>query len=384
MKRSSERTLVTHQGTLPREPDLREMVVAKEEGQPVDDAKLSERLRGAVADLVQKQVETGIDFVNDGEQAKSGFQYYARVRLAGHEERTPAEGEGPPPRNTSARDRVDYPGFFSRSGSGAYSRRRSFVTGPLKYIGQEAVQSDIANLKAALAGRDIAGGVLMAVAPGTIEHWMHNEYYPSEEDFLFALADAMNEEYRAISDAGLIVHIDDPDLADGWQVYPEMTVSQYREYADVRVEALNRALKGIPPENVILHVCWGSFHNPHTNDLPLGDLIDLFFKVNAQGVSIEQANPRHEWEWAVFEDVKLPDGKILIPGVVGHATDIVEHPELIAQRLVRYANLVGRENVVGGTDCGIGSRVGHGEVAWAKLSALAEGARIATKKLWKD
>jgi 5-methyltetrahydropteroyltriglutamate--homocysteine methyltransferase len=382
MKRSSERILVTHQGTLPRDQDLREMVVAKEEGQIVDEAKLSERLRSAVADLVRKQVEIGIDFVNDGEQAKSGFQYYARVRLAGHEERTYAEGEGPPPRNTSARDRLDYPGFFSRGGTGAYSRRRSFVTRPLKYIGHEAVQTDIDNLKAATVGKNVAGGVLMAVAPGTIEHWMHNEYYPSEEDFLFALADAMNEEYKAITDAGLIVHIDDPDLADGWQIYPEMTVAQYREYADVRVEALNRALKGIAPENVILHVCWGSFHNPHTNDLPLSALIDLFFKVNAQGISIEQANPRHEWEWAVFEDVKLPDGKILIPGVVGHATDIVEHPELIAQRIVRYANLVGRENVVGGADCGIGSRVGHAEVAWAKLLALAEGARIATKKLW--
>jgi 5-methyltetrahydropteroyltriglutamate--homocysteine methyltransferase len=178
------------------------------------------------------------------------------------------------------------------------------------------------------------------------------------------------------------VHIDDPDLADGWQVYPEMSVKDYQAYADVRIEALNRALTGIPPENVILHVCWGSFHNPHTNDLPLSDLIDLFFKVNSQGVSIEASNPRHEWEWSVFEDVKLPPNKVLIPGVVGHATDVVEHPMLVAQRLERYANLVGRENVIAGTDCGIGSRVGHAEVAWAKLSALAEGARIASKKLW--
>ena len=382
MRRSNERILVTHQGTLPREQALREMVIAKEDGKPVDEAALASRLRSAVAEVVRTQIETGIDFVNDGEQAKSGFQYYARVRLSGHEERQDEPGKGPPPRNTSARDRLDYPGFFGRSGSGVYSRRRSFVTGPLKYIGQDAVRADIENLKAAIAGTAVASGLLMAVAPGTIEHWMHNEYYPSQEDFLFALADAMNEEYKAIADAGLVVHIDDPDLADGWQIYPEMTLEEYREYADVRVEALNRALKGIPPENVILHVCWGSFHNPHTNDLPLSNLIDLFFKVNAQGISIEQANPRHEWEWTVFEDTKLPDGKILIPGVVGHATDIVEHPELIAQRLIRYAKLVGRENVIGGTDCGIGSRVGHGEVAWAKLAALAEGARIATKKLW--
>ena len=382
MKRSTDRILVTHQGTLPRAPELREMVVAKEEGQPYDEGALQAGIKSAVNALVQRQLETGIDLVNDGEQAKSGFQYYARVRLAGHEERTPAPGEGPPARNTSARDRVDYPGFFSRGGQGAYSRRRSFVTGPLTYIGQDAVRADIENLKAAIQGTSAAEGVLMAVAPGTIEHWMHNEYYPSEEDFLFALADAMNEEYRAIASAGLIVHIDDPDLADGWQIYPEMSVRDYQAYAAVRVEALNRALKGIPPENVILHVCWGSFHNPHTNDLPLSDLIDLFFEVNSQGVSIEASNPRHEWEWSVFEDVKLPPDKILIPGLVGHVTDVVEHPMLVAQRLERYAKLVGRENIIAGTDCGIGSRVGHAEVAWAKLSALAEGAGIASKKLW--
>jgi 5-methyltetrahydropteroyltriglutamate--homocysteine methyltransferase len=197
-----------------------------------------------------------------------------------------------------------------------------------------------------------------------------------------AIADAMHEEYKAITDAGLIVQIDDPDLADGWQVHQDFDVKQYHDYAEVRVEAINRALKGINPEQVILHVCWGSFHTPHTNDLPLRDIIDLFFKVNSQGVSIEQSNPRHEWEWTVFQDVKLPPEKILIPGVVGHITDMIEHPELVAQRLVRYANLVGRENVIAGTDCGIGSRVSHGEIAWAKFAAMAEGARIASKQLW--
>jgi 5-methyltetrahydropteroyltriglutamate--homocysteine methyltransferase len=373
---------VTHQGTLPRDPELRDMVVAKEDGKPYDEAKLAKRTRDAVKEVVQKQVEIGIDLVNDGEQSKSGFQYYARVRLSGHEELNLQAGEGPPPLNTSARDRLQYPGFFSRSGGGAYTRRRSFVTGPLKYIGQEAVKADIDNLKAAIEGKDVAAGVIMCVAPGTIEHWMHNDYYPSQEAFLFGVADAMLEEYKAITDAGLIVHIDDPDLADGYQIYPEMSVADYRKYADLRVEALNRALNGIPPEQVILHVCWGSFHNPHTNDLPLSDLIDLFFKVNAEGVSIEQSNPRHEWEWSVFEKVKLPSDKVLIPGVIGHVTDVVEHPELVAQRLIRYANLVGPENVIAGTDCGIGSRVGHAEVAWAKLAAMAEGARIASKRLW--
>jgi 5-methyltetrahydropteroyltriglutamate--homocysteine methyltransferase len=244
------------------------------------------------------------------------------------------------------------------------------------------VQQDIANLKSAMATQGVEDGVLMSIAPGTIEHWMHNEHYASEEDFLMAIADAMHEEYKAITDAGLIVQIDDPDLADGWQVHTEMDVAQYHAYADVRVEAMNHALRGIDPAKVILHVCWGSFHTPHTNDLPLRDIIDLFFKVNSQGVSIEQSNPRHEHEWAIFKDIKLPSDKILIPGVVGHITNMVEHPELVAQRLVRYANLVGRENVIAGTDCGIGSRVMHGEVAWAKLAAMAEGARIASKELW--
>jgi 5-methyltetrahydropteroyltriglutamate--homocysteine methyltransferase len=382
LKRSEQRILVTHQGTLPREQDLREMVVAKESGESHDEAALNARIKSAVNTLVDRQIQAGIDYVNDGEQSKSGFQYYARLRLSGHEVRQLAPGEGPPPLNTSARDRNQYKGFFARGGARPFSRSQSFVTGPLTYIGQEAVSQDIANLKAAIGGKDVSEGLLMCVAPGTIEHWMHNEYYNSQEDFLFALADAMNEEYKTIAEAGLIVHIDDPDLADGWQVWPEMIIPEYRKYAEVRVEALNRALKGIPSESVILHVCWGSFHNPHTNDLPLSDLIDLFFKVNSQGVSIEQANPMHEWEWEVFEKTKLPQGKILIPGVVGHNTDVVEHPRLVAQRLVRYANLVGRENVIAGTDCGIGSRVGHGEIAWAKLDALGEGARIASKELW--
>jgi 5-methyltetrahydropteroyltriglutamate--homocysteine methyltransferase len=382
MKRSTDRILVMHQGTLPREQELRDMVVAKEQGKPYDEAALASGIKSAVERLVDEQVRSGIDIVNDGEQSKSGFSYYVRTRLSGHEERIVTSGEGEAPRNTSGRDRIDFPGFFGRSQGGVYTRSQSFLTGPVGYIGQEAVQTDIANLKASLQGKDVAGGVLMSIAPGTIEHWMHNEHYGSEEDFLMAIADAMHEEYKAITDAGLLVQIDDPDLADGWQVYPEMSVAEYHAYADVRVEALNRALRGIPPESVILHVCWGSFHNPHTNDLPLREIIDLFFKVNSQGVSIEQSNPRHEHEWALFQDVKLPSDKVLIPGVVGHITNMVEHPDLVAQRLVRYARLVGRENVIAGTDCGVGSRVAHGEIAWAKLRAMAEGARIASKELW--
>jgi 5-methyltetrahydropteroyltriglutamate--homocysteine methyltransferase len=384
MQRSTQRILVMHQGTLPRSDDLRDRVAAKAEGKPYDPEALSGDIRKAVASSVQQQLQTGIDIVNDGEQSKLNFSYYIRERLSGHEERdVEAPSPDAAPRNTYGRDAIQFPGYFSRGGRGSFRRRQSFCVAALSYVGQQAVQTDIENLKAAMTGSNATAGVLMSISPGTIEHWMHNEHYGSEEDFLYAVADAMHEEYKAITDAGFLVQIDDPDLADGWQVYPEMSLDEYRKYAAVRVEALNHALRDIPPEQVILHVCWGSFHNPHTNDLPLRDLIDLFFRVNAQGVSIEQSNPRHEHEWKVFESVRLPADKVLIPGVVGHITDMIEHPELVAQRLVRYANLVGKENVIAGTDCGIGSRVGHAEIAWAKLEALAEGARLASQELWR-
>ena len=220
------------------------------------------------------------------------------------------------------------------------------------------------------------------IAPGTIEHWLWNEHYQSDEECLFAIAYAMHEEYTAITGAGILLQSDDPDLPDGWQMYPDMTVEAYRVYAERRVEALNHALRGIPPEMVRLHVCWGSGHGPHTNDIPLRDIVDLVLKVRAGCYSVEAANPRHEHEWEVWLDTRLPEGKTLMPGVVGHASDVVEHPQLVAQRLVRFADLVGRENVIAGTDCGLGSRVGHPEIAWAKLRALIDGAHLATKALW--
>ncbi len=377
MKKSNERILATHQGTLPRDPELRELVLARDAGKPHDAAKLDARLKTVVREMVGKQRSLGIDLVNDGEQSKSGFQYYTRSRFSGFESRAAAPQQKA--RFPYDRDRRDFPGFFSRS---PLTRDWSFVTGPLQYIGHDQLRTDIENLKAAIPGSGAAEGVIMAVAPGTIEHWMQNEYYKSQEDFVFALAAVMAVEYKAITDAGLILHIDNPDLADGWQMFPEMSVAEYHAYADLRISALNKALEGIDPARVIFHVCWGSYHNPHTNDLPLAELIDLFFKVRAQAISIEASNPRHEHEWTVFEKVKLPPDRILIPGVVGHVTDMIEHPELVAQRLVRYANLVGRENIMAGTDCGLGSRVGHAEICWAKLNALAEGARIASRTLW--
>lgn len=394
MKRSTDRILVSHAGTLPRPDDLREMMTSGE-----GDA-FKGRLPSAVAEVARRQAEAGIDIINDGEMGKrGGFSNYVQERLSGLEFREYSPGEGPQPRDITGRDRKDFPGFFAGGGGGiarpaaagaaasAPARpggvnRPVFCTGPVTYTGQTAVKTDIDNLRAALASVTVEEAFLPAIAPGTIEHWLWNQHYPDDEAFLFAIADAMHEEYKAITDAGFMLQIDDPDLADGWQMYPEMTVAAYRGYAELRVEAINRALRGIPESSVRLHFCWGSGHGPHKNDIALEHIVDILLKVRAQCYSIEASNPRHAHEWRVWEKVKLPDGKTLMPGVVGHVTDVIEHPELVAERLVRYADLVGRENLIAGTDCGIGSRVGHGEICWAKLEAMAEGARIATKQLW--
>jgi 5-methyltetrahydropteroyltriglutamate--homocysteine methyltransferase len=255
-------------------------------------------------------------------------------------------------------------------------------TGPLTFVGHTALQADIDNLRAAVQGLPDVEPFLSAVAPGTIEHWMQNDYYQNAEDFLAAIADAMHEEYKAITDAGFLLQIDDPDLADAWQIQRHMRVADYRQFAALRIEALNYALRDIPEESVRFHMCWGSYHGPHTCDIPLRDIVDLVLTVKAVGYSIEASNPCHDHEWQVWKDVKLPDGKVLIPGVVGHASDFVEHPELVAERLMKYASVVGRERVIAGTDCGLGTRVGHPKIAWAKFQSLVAGARLATRQLW--
>jgi 5-methyltetrahydropteroyltriglutamate--homocysteine methyltransferase len=252
---------------------------------------------------------------------------------------------------------------------------------PLHYIGRDAVDVDIANLKDALPGGSTAG-YLTAIAPGTVEHWLFNRHYRTDEEFLFAIADALHDEYKAVTDAGLLLQIDDPDLPDGWQMFPNMSTGEYQKYAQLRVEALNHALRDCPRESVRLHVCWGSGHGPHVNDIPLDDIVDVVLQVDAGCISIEAANPRHDHEWRTWEATKLPDGISLMPGVVGHCTDVVEHPRLVADRLVRWAGLVGKENVIAGTDCGLGPRVGHAEIAWGKLRAAVDGARIASEQLW--
>jgi 5-methyltetrahydropteroyltriglutamate--homocysteine methyltransferase len=381
---STDRILTMHAGALPRPPDLREMVLAKSRGQPVDQAALDRRLTSAVAEIVQQQVKSGVDCINDGELSKSNFTDYVRARISGYEDRPSGDRRR---LEITARDRTKFPDYFEATANPRARLTATIATRPvcidkLRYIGSADLKRDLDNFKAAVSGVKVAETYLPANTPGTIEHWMANEYYKSDEEFVFAIADVMHEEYKAIVDAGFQLQIDDPDLPDGWNCLPKVSVDEYRKYATMRVEALNHALRGIPKEKVRLHVCWGSFHGPHHDDIPLKDIADIIFSVNAGSYSIEASNPCHEHEWRVFETVKLPQGATLVPGVIGHYSDFIEHPDLIAERLVRYAKLVGRENVIAGTDCGIGTRVGHPSICWAKFEAMVEGAKRATKVLW--
>jgi 5-methyltetrahydropteroyltriglutamate--homocysteine methyltransferase len=344
-----------HAGSLPRPDDVREMVAAKANGDPYDKAMLAQRLPEAVAEVVQKQLAVNLDSINDGEFSKTNFTNYAKERLGGIDIRTFAPGNGPIPLQISGRDRVEFPGYFDLGfGSGRPRDKQAFCVAPLTYAGGATVATDIANFKAALQGADAVEPFLPAVAPGSVEHWLWNEHYRTQEGFVYAIADVMHEEYQAITDSGLLLQIDDPDMFDSWQLYPGQTFAEYRKYAEMRVEALNHALRGIPKDRVRLHVCWGSYHGPHKFEIPLTEVVDLFLSVNAGAFSIEASNPAHDHEWVVWKDVKLPDDAILIPGVVGHASDFIEHPQLVAQRLICYAEIVGRENLMAGTDCGIG------------------------------
>jgi 5-methyltetrahydropteroyltriglutamate--homocysteine methyltransferase len=387
MKRSSDRILTTHAGSLPRPPDLREMLSAKQSRQAYERDGFGRRVHDAVGEAVQLQTRAGIDVVNDGELSKFNFLLYARERLGGVEERPVAPGS-PQRGGISGRDAREFPEYFAenvgRRQIGAdFAAMRAFCTAPLSYVGRDAVQTDIANFKAALQATPVEEAFLPAIAPGTIEHWLGNAYYANEEAYLAGIADALHEEYRAIVDAGFILQIDDPGMADGWQINRDASVAEYRRLAGLHVDALNHALRDLPEDRVRYHICWGSYHGPHKHDIPLQDIVDLVLNVRAQAYSIEASNPCHAHEWQVWENTKLPNGKILIPGVVGHHSDFVEHPELVAERLVRYARIVGRENVIAGTDCGLGGRVGHPSIVRAKFQAMAEGAQLATKRLWE-
>jgi 5-methyltetrahydropteroyltriglutamate--homocysteine methyltransferase len=379
MKRSTDRILTTHAGSLPMPSDLSAMLRAKEAGQPYDAQALQQRLACAVAAVVQQQAENGIDIITDGEQSKTSFTTYLSERLAGIETRPGAVA-----RAVSDRQRQAFPEYFAahRVAAAGGGRRQFYCVGPLRYIGQAAVQTDIDNLKAALASVQAEEAFLPAVAVGTIEHWIANEYYPSDEAFLFALADALREEYKAIVEAGFLLQLDNPNLPDGFGLYTDLDVPAYRKFQELRIAALNHSIAGLQASKVRMHVCWGAHKGPHNTDVPLKDIVDLMLDVKVEAYSVEAANPRHAHEWHLWEHVKLPAGKILIPGVVGHDSDTIEHPELVAERLCNYASVVGRENVIAGTDCGFGTSRLHPTIAQLKFQTLVEGARLASQRLW--
>ena len=403
MRNSSTHVLTSHAGSLPRPTDVIEANRARSQGKGEDDRAFHERLRRATADVVRRQKSIGIDVPNDGEFGHvmnysvnfGAWWGYAFQRLSGLEVMT--QTPDTPPQQTGAagiklsamldrRDRKKFAEAYGDPELGIYMGPERLqipvCTGPVKYIGQEALKADIANMKAAMAAAGVEEGFLNGVAPGSCAR-MANRYYKTDDEFMMATADAMREEYKAIVDAGLILQLDDPLVAEGWdQINPEPSAADYRKYAMRWIEALNYSIRGLPPERIRFHLCWGSWHGPHTTDLPMRDIVEVMLKVNCQGFSFEAANARHEHEWTVWQEVKLPDDKIILPGIVGHATNVVEHPELVAQRIERFAGVVGRERVIAATDCGLGGRV-HAQIAWAKLEALAQGAAIASKKLWK-
>jgi 5-methyltetrahydropteroyltriglutamate--homocysteine methyltransferase len=393
MKRNSDCILTTHVGSLPRPDELRLMLVAKDEGEAYDSGAFEASVKVAVTDSVQDQRAAGLDIINDGEQSKRSWSTYARERLGGHEPRPrPANYV---PHAIYGRDAVDFPEYFEIQGPGRGQNTRGGITssgaiprfdtcvGPLTYVGQAVLQRDLDNLTNALESSPADEAFMSAVSPGTIEHWLHNEYYKTDQEYLYAIAEAMRVEYEAIVNAGFVLQVDDPDIADAWQIHPEMDVPQYKKHAQIRIEALNHALRNVAPDRVRLHVCWGSYHGPHKYDIEMGDIIDIVLMTRAQGFAVEAANPRHAMDHRAWKAARLPDGIVLIPGVVGHDSDFIETPELVADRIETYAGIVGRENVIAGTDCGLGPRVGHPKVAWAKFESLVEGARLATGRLWR-
>jgi 5-methyltetrahydropteroyltriglutamate--homocysteine methyltransferase len=335
----------------------------------------------AVPEVIERQRACQIDIVNDGEFGKVSFLHYVRDRLSGMTTRALRPGESHTSNAVAYRDIQLFPRFFESRG-GAFGVRRQTIenTGPVRYIGQQAVAADTVNLRTALGTAGTAHGFLTSISPLTVSLAMPNTYYATEEEYRTALADAMREEYLAIINAGFMLQIDDPGFAHAWQAHTEWSIDDCRAWCAAGVELVNYALRGIPPERVRLHMCWGSYHGPHVVDMELQHLVDLLFRINVSCYSIEAGNVRHEHEWQVFKEHRLPEGKSLMPGVVSHATDVVEHPELVAQRLMRFADVVGRERIVAGTDCGM-MRV-HPEICWAKLESLSAGARLASQRLW--
>jgi 5-methyltetrahydropteroyltriglutamate--homocysteine methyltransferase len=387
LKRSTERILTTHAGSLPRPADLLAMIQAKERGAAYDRDAYAARVRNAVAEIVAKQARLGLDVVDDGEMGKPGFIPYVNERLAGFEPDSARRGSP----FAGSREFKSFPEFYEWFGrtlpSPAASLPHMVCTGPISYQGHALVKADIDNLKAALKDVSAEEAFLPAISPTSIEDWQTNRYYRTNEEYLYAIADAMHEEYRAIVDAGLLVQIDDPHIATYYALHPELGLREIRKWAEERVAALNHALRGIPRERIRWHTCYGINIGPRVHDMELKDFIDIILKVRAGAYSFEAANPRHEHEWPLWKDARLPEGTVLIPGVITQSNVMVEHPALIAERIVRFADVVGRENVIAGADCGFstfaGSQEIHESVVWAKFSAMAEGARIASERLWK-
>jgi 5-methyltetrahydropteroyltriglutamate--homocysteine methyltransferase len=388
MQRSSDRILISHTGSLPRPDDLLAMVRARLRGEPVDEAAYKARVRSAVGDIVRKQAELGVDVISDGEMSKPSFLTYVTDRLAGFELDTDAPAGSP---FAKSREFQAFPEFYAwlarAMPSPAVGVKRIACTGPVSYKGQALVQTDIDNLKAAIKGADVTEAFLPAISPSSIEDWQRNKYYKTTEEYLYAIADAMHEEYKVIIDAGLLLQIDDPMLATCYVMYADMSVEDCRKWIALRIEVLNHALRDIPREKVRWHTCYGINIGPRVFDLQLKDVIDLFVRIKAGALSFEAANPRHEHEWRVWKDANLADDTILMPGVITQSSVLVEHPELIADRIERFAGVVGRENVIAGSDCGFGTFAGseeiHPSVVWAKFEALAQGAHLASDRLWK-
>jgi len=381
VQRSLDRFLTTHTGSLPRPDDLIRMMYAKEEGVPVDPAALNARVRTAVAEVVKKQTDAGVDLVNDGEMSKPSYATYVKDRLAGF------GGTG----NTFVyQDLSEFPRLEKRVfGDPGRSRRKTpACNGPISVRDKQAPQVDADNLRAAVNEVKVAGGFMSAASPGVVSLFFRNDHYKDFESYIYAIADAMRHEYETVVKAGFVLQIDCPDLAMGRHIqYADLSLSDFRKRARLHIEALNHAVANIPAEQLRIHLCWGNYEGPHHRDVPLADIIDIVFTAKPDAISLEAANPRHAHEWMIFEKVKLPDGKVLIPGVIESKSNFIEHPELIAHRIGRYAKLVGRENVIAGSDCGYGTWVGQAavdpDVVFAKFKAMAEGAALASRQFWK-
>jgi 5-methyltetrahydropteroyltriglutamate--homocysteine methyltransferase len=402
MRASTDHILTSHAGSLPRPDALIAANRARAAGEAIPDGESAATLRAAVAEVVRRQHEIGIDVPGDGEFGKpmgervnyGSWWRYSWQRLGGLDPKGPSLYEMAPRRSRPGavvltsfgdrRDRTRFAAAYNDPESGITTGPRPpapICVAPITYTGHEAIAADIANFKAALAEAGIAEGFMSAVAPGSAAR-IGNSFYRTDEELIWACAEALREEYKAILDAGLVLQLDDPAIAENWDmINPEPTVDEYRKFSIVRVEALNHAIRGLPQERIRFHLCWGSWHGPHVTDIALRDIVEVMLAVDAQAYSFEAGNVRHEHEWQVWQDVKLPDGKLILPGVVSHATNVVEHPELVAERIGRFADLVGRERVIASTDCGLGGRI-HPQIAWAKLEALAAGAALASRRLW--